>query len=527
MGHQRSRQISTVATLDSNGTSSRTAQTGNNGDTDKENAELASSSKHRYPCRSRTTIKERSILGENGGSRSKSAKNPNRGKRFKCPSSNPGEDAAPSKRTCVQIRDGCVENHNVKTAERSAPSETLPTDGNAALADPIAVQCDVQGNVRSHVNNTSYRFALNYAHDDRVACFANGISSSMEGPDEDQSSASVISKIQEIYSKLHLKYRRLKELKFGEVEKYIEEQNRNLTAYVQAQQELLEHIRMENNLLKLHADQPNITMTLNRLKLLEQENIQRQSDLLDQHTKNIELKNEVRRLESLLSDHVDARNTIQNVPAVCQSCEAHCLDTEGHVSISQDIHSKNQGESNLKHQCSTVLKESLQYSCRACGRNPSVDIGNQERKLVSGETTEATDKSIQPDMKVGLVKSSTCCHQLQNDACEGEATGMAVGILQRIVGFKITVADEGESPKLVFLHQSSGYSFQLKCANHDNYLSEDEELAYQVISFGTLHKVIPDWMKEEIIFNISQVGLFFDRLLHVVNGRGYQLWLRR
>jgi hypothetical protein len=74
----------------------------------------------------------------------------------------------------------------------------------------------------------------------------------------------------------------------------------------------------------------------------------------------------------------------------------------------------------------------------------------------------------------------------------------------------------------------AGYSFKLKCLSveDDPHFGENGELLYQTVSLGTLQKIAPAWMKEDIIFSVGQVNIFFDRILQVTNGRGHNLLVR-
>ncbi|GLJ30390.1 hypothetical protein SUGI_0601270 [Cryptomeria japonica] len=436
----------------------------------------------------------------------------------KCSSSVSGKGLSERKRTCLQVRD---EN---STAESFSE---IPADGETGLG---ANQKQGEGLQQLNSRDEGSAHALNVENDGKIAVFSDARPSSTECLVEDQSV--LFATLKELYSKLHLKYKRLKERKLSEVEEYIEEQNRNLIAYAEAQHELLEQTRRANDWLKLNADEEKITVFFNRLRLLEMEKIEWQTNLHVQHTENLELKNEVKRLKSLLSDCVEESKKIKNFNVPCQRCKADCSIAKGQFSFSQDMHSENACsaglESNLVVHNSTMQTEGFQYSCQACGHNNRVDFGEKKSKLVGNGTNQSVDDIVQVGLVRGIIYSD---NQLGKDAQKGEATDMIVGkvnsfvraLLQGMAGFKISIADEAEAPKLFFLHQSSGFSFHLRRHHYEDNPGENGELMYQVVSLGTLHKIVPDWMKEEIIFTIAQVDVFFNRLLQVTNGHDFRV----
>lgn len=515
MGYQRSRQTSTPAAVEITspchenplGSTKRGRRRG--AVEGKENADVYMATRG---SQSRNPGKNRPVFTENGGSQLKSRKISSKEKRANGTSSIPTEDNR--KQTCVENENDVAEesahNYAQEKSEGLQEGNDVPASGDTGFANVPAAYSSDEANGMLKADLDGER-AARLLKDDSVvgirgetslpnvlAVTSNGGHNGKVTEDllmeingledllEERSVAGALSKTQELYSKLHLKYQRLKERRFGEVEECIREQNKNLTAYVEAQQKLLDYLRCENNYLKLHHDPENITKTLNRSKFLEHENIECQNRLFAEHAENLTLRKEVNRLQLLLSAHMDV---------------------------------------NKEH--SAVQTEEVQYICRSCGINRRVDVGCRERRCHGSETSQSTTDNVQ----VGLGQSASFIDKdLQNDKQTGEATEMVEGrvnsliqvLLQCMVGFTITISNEGESSQLLFIHQSSGYSFRLKCAHHENKLTEDGELVYQVVSLGTLHKVAPDWMKEEIIFSIAQVNVFMDRLLQVVKGRGYR-----
>lgn len=521
MGYQRSRQTSTPAAVEittpchenPRGSTKRARRRG--AIEDKENAAIPMATRGSQSRNPPNDGNNRLALTENGCSHSKSRKI--KEKRDKGTSSIPRDNNR--KRTCVESKNDVLEDvaHNSaqEKSEGLQGGNGVPAGGDTGFANaPTAHSSDeANGRLNAGLDGESAERLLKDDSDvgirgemslpNALAIISNGVDNRKPTNDllmeitgledllEERSIAGPLSKTQELYSKLHLKYKRLKERRFGEVEECIREQNKNLTAYVEAQQKLLDFLRCENNFLKLHQDPENITMILNRSKFLEQENIECQNKLLAEHAENLTLIKEVNRLQLLLSGHV-----------------------------------------NVNKEHSAVQTEEVRYICHACGLNSRVNVVSEEVQYVGSVTSQSTADIVQ----VGKGKTTNFVGQyLRKDKQTGEATEMVGGrvnsliqmLLQCMVGFTIKISDEGKSPQLLFLHQSSGYSFHLKCAHHENKLTEDGELIYQVVSLGTLHKVAPDWMKEEIIFSVAQVNVFMDRLLQVVKGHGHKFVMRR
>lgn len=94
---------------------------------------------------------------------------------------------------------------------------------------------------------------------------------------------------------------------------------------------------------------------------------------------DFELKNEVKRLQSLLLDCADVSKKIKNLSVLCQHCKADYSIAKGHFSLSQDLHSENCDgylvpfyvglESNLAAHNPTMQIARFQYSCQTCGHN--------------------------------------------------------------------------------------------------------------------------------------------------------------
>lgn len=373
---------------------------------------------------------------------------------------------------------------------------------------------------------------------------------------DDHSTGITMAKVQKWYSKLHRKYKELKARKLDDVEAYIEEQNKKFTAYVNASEELLDHLRNENNYLRSEANEVNGTLALNRVRQLEHKNSVCQNDLLVERSKNLALMKEVNRLRLLLSEQDNMRKQDQDMNLSCKDNSTqsfplyegtHCcspeksvvLQPEGHESIvdlpctgSDSFLKQFSSYSRLKE--ASVQTEIVQDMCPSCCLESKATVKEQENRLVCNKAArKSTQVSSQADFEYAITQMDK---QNQEDTVkEDTAKGGCVRenrlfqtLLQCMVGLKFTIVEEGNQLELSILQESSGYSFKLKflSGEDDPHFRENGELLYHTVSLGTLQKVAPAWMKEDIIFSIGQVNIFFDRILQVTNGRGHNLLVR-
>lgn len=124
---------------------------------------------------------------------------------------------------------------------------------------------------------------------------------------------------------------------------------------------------------------------------------------------DLELKNEVKGLQSLLSNCANVSKKIKNLNVLCQCCKVDCSIANGHFSLSQDLYSKNCDgylvpfcvglESNLASHNPTMEIARFQYTCQTCGHNNKVDFFKNGRKSVGN----GTSKFVGDIAQVGLM----------------------------------------------------------------------------------------------------------------------------
>lgn len=108
---------------------------------------------------------------------------------------------------------------------------------------------------------------------------------------------------------------------------------------------------------------------------------------------------------------------------------------------------------------------------------------------------------------------------------------LEVEMLQRVLGHFIdmtVVSDElararRGKPTLIFSHSRTGFRFSLELPEEhgasQSEVAKDLEVFYRNLSLGTLHRVAPWWMKEDLSCSVTQLGNFMRRFQETVTGR--------
>nr|PNR49524.1 hypothetical protein PHYPA_011420 [Physcomitrium patens] len=102
-------------------------------------------------------------------------------------------------------------------------------------------------------------------------------------------------------------------------------------------------------------------------------------------------------------------------------------------------------------------------------------------------------------------------------------------MLQKILGFFLdmkVVSDEiarkqRGTPALILSHSFTGFRFRLEILkDHDvqEEVGKELELSYRNLSLGTLVRVAPWWMKEELVFSVDQLVNFVRKFQETVTG---------
>ncbi|KAK9086641.1 hypothetical protein Syun_029035 [Stephania yunnanensis] len=267
-----------------------------------------------------------------------------------------------------------------------------------------------------------------------------------------------------LYARLYEKYMKLKARNNDEIDQFNHEQESRFMNYVSAAEDLIEHLRSENDRLKAH-----INDLTNEVASVRSEKVELHAKydnlLLQESEKTKELSEELKRLQSLQEE------------GLC------CNSKQGN---------KDNGKFGSPHGVNQI---SSQDKSKGSSRK------KRRLELVESQTEEDSppENVQQPNCCMAKTTSSGCTFQT---------------LMEWLVGLKFASVSGAEGLCLSVCHQSSGYSFNLTWVIKAS--GEEAELLYHAASLGTFDKVAPDWMKEDIIFSTTMCPLFFKRLSRVL-----------
>eukprot|EP00249_Psilotum_nudum_P012289 c2369_g1_i1 orf=220-2112(+) len=423
----------------------------------------------------------------------------------------------------------------------------------------------------------------------------NNLPNSKVGNNTGESPARIspVVELQKSYEALYKKYQILKTKKYDEVEALYEEQGLRMSTYVKAAEAMIDCLKKENDSLKLQLQEADVPEILTRFRCLEKENAESRNNLVMEKAKNLELMQEVKRLQNLLLEHSSGmKNNFEKMDTSTQQEDSSIsfLNVDGR---SADVGGLN---STLVHHSSEVYRLE-DVSCRdgvvlrtvSATENEDcaeVDLSSRMKYLhlnKDGMRISRELKSIhfnlygEPNVQIVLsavqkfnsslmdALPSMLLHRLIRIMCTCtlytfnethrefidtghiaveepllcmdlsleikkkderiQALCSRVKLLQQLLecllGLKLTFSNQAPV-QLQLCHEPTGFSFKLMSTSDQviaNLCGEGGELLYKVVSLGTLQRKALDWMKErEVTFGVSQLQIFFKRLLRAAQG---------
>lgn len=304
-----------------------------------------------------------------------------------------------------------------------------------------------------------------------------------------------------LYAKLYDKYTKLKAKKFSALEDVNKEQELKFMNYMTAAEELIQHLKDENDNLRAKIDELAAATGSN----VDESSMENQKLLIEEIQKNKELSEEVARLRRLLDRD----------PTFIQ-------DQGGNDDKQLRTPEGEQPKSNMP-------RGSYQSSRRKRRRHSETDTSNavrahtdvQENSQLLG-LEEEFHGDVVPHGAIQDAHQPGCCVRTDEKSGGGVSGSSALecmfqALIQYILGMKFSIGDQTGKFCLVALHESSGYSFSLTWANGASGASGgDVELMYSVLSLGTYERIAPEWMREVIKFSISMCPVFFQRISRVI-----------
>ncbi|CAH2053252.1 unnamed protein product [Thlaspi arvense] len=163
-------------------------------------------------------------------------------------------------------------------------------------------------------------------------------------------------------------------------------------------------------------------------------------------------------------------------------------------------------QSGKKHERKTP--ESAQVTTRSMRKRSRQSEDVAEADMVSPHSSKRHKST-----ETLLVSQPQCCKTTYDGSSDSAScTFQALG--EHLLGMKLTTNNEGEQGCIIASHPSSGLSFSLTMVN--NSAGEESELLYKVVSLGTLERVAPKWMRDDIMFSTHMCPHFFERVSRVI-----------
>uniref|UniRef100_A0A7N0THV8 DUF7806 domain-containing protein n=1 Tax=Kalanchoe fedtschenkoi TaxID=63787 RepID=A0A7N0THV8_KALFE len=298
--------------------------------------------------------------------------------------------------------------------------------------------------------------------------------------------------MESLYSKLYDKYTKLKAKKFQELEKPNKDQEITFMNYVTAAEELIEHLRNEKERLNVQVNE--MRNEVNSLRAKANEQLLECQDLLMEDNQKIkELKEENERLLKL-----------QREGLLCPAKDSDMLQLDA----SEDDQTRPENNMTVRPSEKAKMQNVSHsgFSDEGFGHADPATIGQSGKELTFNEASAGSRMpeccrkiNISSDGGGNKIEPANCLYQV---------------LIESLVGMKLSASNELHGICISALHESSGYTFSLTWVRRAG--KKEAELLYRVISLGTLTRVAPEWMREEIMFSINMCSLFFERVTRFI-----------
>ncbi|CAN6695026.1 unnamed protein product [Malus baccata var. baccata] len=277
-----------------------------------------------------------------------------------------------------------------------------------------------------------------------------------------------------LYSKLYEKYTKIKTKKWSELDEIGREQEGKFKHYVSVAEEYIQHLRNQNERLRLEVDELRSEVASIR-STKDEQCTEYQNLLMEENRTNKELSEEVERLRKL-----------QQVG-----------------NLLNDSNTDNGG------------------LCTPASGQVSGAVGNLSKRRTSkrrkNSHSETEDMAMPSSGAVITVQEPQWCRTIERQGCAkpiGQVNCVFQVLVEYMVDLKFSTVSQAEEICISAVHQSSGYAFNLTWMNRA--AGNGVELLYRTSSLGTLERVAPEWMKDDIVLSPNMCPIFFERLSRVV-----------
>ena len=111
--------------------------------------------------------------------------------------------------------------------------------------------------------------------------------------------------------------------------------------------------------------------------------------------------------------------------------------------------------------------------------------------------------------------------QLKASPHSGDSSGEAGSLLLPLLTGLDVLSNSKKKDTYRISHPRTGFSFELDCSNVSGSSTsadpDSSDIGYTPVSFGTLDAKLPEYLKEEIYFDKSQVPILLGKILSTVN----------
>ncbi|GLT36417.1 hypothetical protein SLA2020_107960 [Shorea laevis] len=297
-----------------------------------------------------------------------------------------------------------------------------------------------------------------------------------------------------LYAKLYDKYQKLKKKKLSEMDDINGDQEKKFLNYVSAAEELIQHLKTENE--KLQSEVYDLKSEVASVRSSnDEECVKLQMLLMEESKKNKLLSEEVGRLQKLQIEEHRKGGKNDNIHVSSPGCFQVAVED--------------------------VSGNSSRRMTRKRGRNSRVqieatgtpDFSNQDNSMVRESAKDLSNGTLSQEVPA-FDQQPECC--IAGAVANGSvlATCPFRTLIECLVGMEVSTVNQAEGPCISALHQSSGYSFNLTwVAKADG---GETEFLYRVSSLGTFERIAPEWMREVIIFSTRMCPIFFERISRLI-----------
>ncbi|KAE9595243.1 hypothetical protein Lal_00018824 [Lupinus albus] len=323
-----------------------------------------------------------------------------------------------------------------------------------------------------------------------------------------------------LYPKLYAKYTKLKATKLSELDQLSKEQEIKFMNYLTASEELIEHLKSEND--KLHEELNELRSEVGLIRIARDKKVaEYQKLLMEESKKNEALSEEVEKLRKLQQERTSG--DLNNNKVMAEDDQFRATSNSSSRRMTRKRMQQERTSGNLNDN-SKVIAENDHFgsiSNTPSRRHSKQNELEKEARFISYENSEgsgvareSTENFCKDTTSGKLLEFSTEANDQSGLPKTDNGNWLIQALFEYALGMKLSTDHQTGQICLSALHQSSGYSFTLTwiCKSPE----EEAELLYHVLSLGTFERVAPEWMREDIMFSPTMCPIFFERVSRVI-----------